>query len=203
MLNKSKLKSDIKKVFTDMTSDDDFANGLAKACKDFGESGSIVTTDGGTVSSGVFAGSGSGNITLTSSLMASPIKTCCVTMTSLTSGGDDLLATALGNGLLAMTNAGKVETTVTGSTTSSGGSQVAPYGGTAKGTISCSNTALIKALKDCFKDMKDRAFEKGFDGDDYFATKLSDNVYTYFTNGSVTTSGQEDLTGVTGLGTIS
>jgi hypothetical protein len=51
--------------------------------------------------------------------------------------------------------------------------------------------------------MKDRAFEKGFDGDDYFAEKLSDLVNDYFTAGSIATSGQGALSGTAGSGTIS
>jgi hypothetical protein len=201
--DKSRLKKDLKKAFKDMESDSDFAEKLSKACKNFGESGEVTTTDAGTVSSGVLAGSGSGSLSLSDSLMSSPIKTCCTQMRSLTSGGDVKLAEAIGAGILAMTSAGIVSTDVSGVTTSPQGSPVPPSSGTAKGTIACTNADLIKGLKDCFQDMKDRAFEKGFDGDDYFAGELSDLVNDYFTAGVIATSGQGALSGTAGSGTIS
>lgn len=201
--DKSQLKKDLKKAFNDMKSDSDFAEKLSKACKDFGESGEVTTTDAGTVSSGVFAGSGSGSLSLSDSLMSSPIKACCELMKSLTSGGDAKLAEAIGAGILAMTSAGTVTTNVSGVTTSPQGSPVPPSSGTAKGTITCTNADLIKGLKDCFQDMKGRAFEKGFDGDDYFAGELSDLVNDYFTAGAIVTSGQGALSGTAGSGAIS
>ena len=124
--DKSQLKKDLKKAFNDMKSDSDFAEKLSKACKDFGESGEVTTTDAGTVSSGVFAGSGSGSLSLSDSLMSSPIKACCELMKSLTSGGDAKLAEAIGAGILAMTSAGTVTTNVSGVTTSPQGSPVPP-----------------------------------------------------------------------------
>lgn len=201
--NKSKLKSDILSVFTTMQSDSDFATGLAKSCKDFGESGKVTTTDTGTVSSGVFSGSGSGSLSLDSSLMSSPVLTCCNALRNTQSGGDTLLAQAIGAGILAMTTAGTVETDVTGVTTSPAGSAVPPSSGKAKGKITCSNASLIEGLQNCFTDMKDRAFEEGFDGNDYMAQKIADNVYSYFKNGAITTAGQGALSGTVGSGSIS
>lgn len=201
--NKDQLKKNIKKVFEDMQNDNDFAEGLAKACKDFGESGEITTTDAGTVSSGVFAGSGNGGLTLSDSLMTDPIKTCCTTMKTITTGGDELLATAIGTGILAMTSAGTVNTDVTGVTTSPQGSPVPPSSGKAKGTITCQNADLISSLIQCFKDMKDKAFDEGFDGDDYFAGEMADYVNNYFTTGVIATSGQGTLSGTVGTGFIS
>lgn len=57
-LNKNKLASDIKAIFRAMKDnydkegydgDDELAKGLAKAFKDYGETGSITTTDGGQI----------------------------------------------------------------------------------------------------------------------------------------------------------
>lgn len=201
--NKAQLKKDIKNVFEDMQNDSDFAEGLAKACKDFGESGEIITTDTGTVSSGVFAGSGSGNLTLSDSLMSEPIKTCCATMRTITTGGDELLANAIGSGILAMTSAGVVNTDVTGITTSPEGSIVPPSSGNAIGTITCQNTTLISNLIECFKNMRDKAFTEDFDGDDYFAKELADYINTYFTSGIIATRGQGEISGAIGSGSIS
>lgn len=201
--NKQTLINDLKKVFSDMESNDDFANGIAKACKDFGESGTIVTVDVGAVSSGAFTGSGNGSLSLSDSLMSSPIIACCESMNNMTEGGDDLLANAIGNGLLAMTTAGSVETNVIGTTISPTGSPVPPTSGTAKGKIVCQNAPVISALISCFQDMKNKAHNDGFDGDEHFAEKMADCVFTYFTSGVITTNGQGALAGTTGSGTIS
>lgn len=209
MLNKIKLEKDLNDVFSDMkesgedASDDDFAEGIAKAVKAFGESGTVSTTDGGTVSSGVFVGSGSGSLSLTYSYMSTPIKTACTAMKA-GQGDDNTLAQAIGTGILAMTSKPNVvSTNVTGTTTNPSGSVVPPSSGTAKGTITCSNTNLIKGLKDTFADMKSKAFNEGFDGDKYLAKNLTDLVDSYFKNGSITTSGEGALSGSTGSGSVS
>lgn len=201
--NKQTLINDLKKVFSDMESNDDFANGIAKACKDFGESGTVVTVDVGAVSSGAFTGSGSGSLSLSDSLMSSPIITCCESMNNMIDGGDTLLANAIGNGLLAMTTAGSVKTNVVGTTISPTGSPVPPTSGTAEGKIVCQNAPVISALISCFKDMKDKAHNNGFSGDKHFAEKMADCVSAYFISGVITTNGQGALAGATGSGTIS
>lgn len=201
----SKLKNDLQFVFNAMKNQnkDDvyFAEGLAKACKDFGESGDIVTTDGGTVSTGVFVGSGKGSLTLDDSLMANLIKTCCTQMKN-GQGDDTTLANAIGNGILAMTNAGEVNTNVTGVTTSPQGSPVPPSSGSAKGKIACVNTSLISGLIKCFKDMKDKYADEGFDGDALFAGQLASLVNSYFKQGVIATNGTGALSGSAGSGTI-
>lgn len=202
--NESKLKTDIQKVFRDMQSDDDFCEGLASLCQEFGESGDIVTTDTGTVSSGVFSGSGSGGLTLSDSLMSEPLKTACIEMKKgEMQNGDDYLAEEIGKAIKAMTDSGEVNTDVTGVTTSPQGQTVPPSSGKAKGTITCSNADLIQGLKDCFASMKSRYAEESFDGDEYFASELASLVHSYFTAGVIATSGQGELNGTTGTGSIS
>lgn len=201
--NKQTLINDLKKVFSDMGSNDDFAKGISKACKNFGESGTVITVDVGAVSAGAFTGSGNGSLSLSDSLMSSPIIACCESMNNMTEGGDSLLANAIGNGLLAMTTAGSVETDVVGTTISPAGSPVPPTSGTAKGKIVCQSAPVISALISCYQDMKDKAHEEGFDGDKYFAEKMADCIFTYFTSGVITTNGQGALSGTIGSGTIS
>lgn len=207
-LVKSKLKQNLQNIFYKMredsskATDEYFSDEVAKACKSFGESGDIVTVDTGAVSSGSFIGSGSGSITLNSSLMASPILACCNLMKQGL-GDDTTLANAIGNGVLAMTKAGQVDTDVVGVTTSPTGSPVPPSSGSAKGTISCNNSSLISGLIDCFRDMKNKYKDEGFDGDDYFADKLSSLMDSYFKSGSVSTSGTGVLMGTSGTGTMS
>ena len=209
MFNKNTLENDLNDVFSDMkeagenASDDDFAEGIADAVKAFGESGDVATSDSGTVSSGYFEGGGEGSLSLTASAMYNPIKTACNKMRH-GQGNDDTLAQAIGDGILAMTSkANVVSTSVSGATTSPQGSPVPPSSGTAKGTITCNNTDLIQGLKNTFYDMKTKAHDEGFYGDEYFASNLADLVYDYFTAGTITTHGEGALSGTTGTGSIS
>ena len=209
MFNKDTLESDLNAVFSGMkeagenASDNDFAEGIADAVKAFGESGEVATSDGGTVSSGVFSGSGQGSLSLTASDMYNPIKTACNKMRQ-GQGNDNTLAQAIGDGILAMTSKENVvATNVSGVTTSPQGSTVPPSSGTAKGTITCNNADLIQGLKDTFSDMKTKAHDEGFDGDEYFASNLADLVYDYFTAGTIETHGEGALSGTTGTGSIS
>lgn len=201
----SQLKSDLYNAFQQMESDDDFADGLSKAIKDFGESGDITTVDAGQVSSGTFSGSGSGGLKLTDSLCSAPIKIACQSMLAMTEGGDTVLANAIGNGVQAMVSAGTVETDVVGTTIAPPptSAPVPPYSGKAKGTISCQNASLIAKLISVFSDMKSRYDEEGFDGDDYLADEMSKEVKSYFTSGIISTNGTGELSGTTGSGSIS
>lgn len=217
--NKTQLENDLKKVFSNMldkkdkVTDDDFADGISKACKDFGESGSITTVDTGAVSGGAmtFVGKGSGSLSLNDTLMSTPIKTCCTTMQKLTEGGDSLLATAIGTGILAMTTAATVETDVSGTATNPTTGATTTMSGKAKGKIVCVNASLIQSLNSCFTNMYNKKFDKSykdeynpnFDGDAYFAKEMASAVHTYFTSGSITTSGTGTLLGTVGTGSIS
>ena len=212
MFNKQTLEDDLIDIFSSMKTraheegfngDKYFAEELAKAVKTFGESGDVATSDGGTVSSGVFSGSGQGSLSLTASDMYNPIKTACNKMKQ-GQGDDDTLAQAIGDGILAMTSkANVVSTDVSGVTTSPQGSPVPPSSGKAKGTITCNNTSLIQGLKNTFSNMKTKAHDEGFDGDEYFASNLADLAYDYFTAGTIATHGEGALSGTTGTGSIS
>ncbi len=208
-LAKSTLENNLKKVFSDMkkagdkAKDTDFSDGITKACKDFIEAGDITTVDAGTVSSGVFAGSGSGSISLTDSLMKTPIVTAMNSMKTMTTGGDSILATAIFSGLSAMVSAGKVETDVTGLTTPPppATGTVPPSSGSAKGAMVCTYPTFVTELNQVFQDMIDKAGD-GFNGDDYFADKLATLVNSYVSSGVVTTAGTGALSGTVGSGGI-
>ena len=207
MFDKDTLEEDLETLFFGMRDgtvegDSAFAEGIADAVKAFGESGEVETTDSGTVSSGYFSGAGTGSLTLTSSLMSSPIITACGNM-RIGEGSNNMLAEAIGEGILAMTSEADIVSTDVEGTTTSQGSTVPPYSGTAKGTITCDNTDLIQGLKDTFTAMGRRAHSQGFDGDEYFAKELADLVYDYFTAGTIETHGEGDLSGTTGTGSIS
>lgn len=209
-LDKSQLESDLLSTFQDMKSagenakDSDFSAGVATACKDFVEGGNIIIVAGGKVSSGTFAGGGQGNISLKDSLMKSAIDTATATMKTLTSGGDAILASAIFSGLSAMLTAGEVEVDVEGTTVSESGSAVPPSSGTTKGTgLTCTDSGFVASLNSVFSDMNSKTSEEGFDGDEYLAEKLADIINTLVATGTVITSGEGELEGVTGTGAIS
>lgn len=199
------LENDLKKVFKDMkdagedASDDDFADGIAAACKAFGESGTVTTTDVGTVSAGVFTGAGTGTLSLDDSLMASPIKSACSSMKNMTEGGDNVLATAIGNALFAMTSAGEVNTNVTGTAIPpSPPPPTVPVAGTAKGTITCVPAPVISGLQSAYNSMKNMT--EG--GDDFLASQMAILINTYFASGIIATQGSGALAGSVGTGAI-
>lgn len=203
----AKLQSDLKKVFSDMkqenAKDSDFSDGVSKACKDFVESGTISTVDGGTVSSGGFVGSGNGSISVTQSDMSSPIVTAMNSMKNMAEGGNALLATAMFNGLNSMISNGTVETDVTGVTTSPAGATVPPSSGSAKGSMSCAYPTFVTELNSIFSDMNTKSDEEGFDGNVYLGDELGKLVNKYIKTGVVSTNGQGALSGSTGAGGIS
>lgn len=212
-LVKNDLISGLKDTFKKMkdagedASDSDFSSGIADACKAFIEAGDITIVATGTVSSGVFTGGGSGHISLESSKMSTVIDTATASMKDMTSGGDDVLASALFSGLNAMISAGTVEIDVSGATVSPSGATVPPSSGKTKGTgLTCIDGAspqdFVSKTKKIFKDMKDRTTESGFNGDNFLAEQLADVINTYISTGTVTTSGQGALSGVTGTGKI-
>lgn len=198
------LENDLKKVFKDMkdagedASDDDFADGIAAACKAFGETGMVTTTDVGAVSAGAFTGAGTGTLKLDDSLMASPIKSACSSMKNMTEGGDNVLAAAIGNGLMAMTSAGEVNTNVTGTVIPPNPPTPVPLAGTAKGTITCVPAPVISGLQAAYASMK--SMTDG--GDDFLASQMATLINAYFAAGIIATQGSGALAGSIGTGVI-
>lgn len=203
------LQSNLKKVFSDMKNsgknakDTDFSDGISKAVKDYAESGTIVTTDAGTVSAGVFAGGGTGSISVTQSDMSSPIVTAMNSMKNMTTGGDSVLATAIFNGLNAMISKGKVSTDVVGVTTSPTGSPVPPSSGKAEGKMVCTYPTFVTSLNSIFSNMKSKYKDAGFDGDVYLGNELGKLIDSYIKTGVVSTNGKDALSGTAGAGGIS
>jgi hypothetical protein len=203
------LENAFKKVFSDMkeagenATDKDFSEGISKAVKDFIDAGSVTTVDKGTVSSGVFVGSGTGSTTSKDSLMNGVVLPATATMKEMTSGGDNVLATAIFNGLKALHQASEVSTDITGTTTSPQGSSVPPTSGKGKGTgLTCIDSGFVDSVNQIFSNMNSRRDEEGFDGDSYLAEQLALVTNSYIATGTVTTSGQGVLKGVTGNGKI-
>lgn len=200
----STLQKDIKDVFDSMTDGDNavFANGISNAIVTFVGTGVVTTTDKGAISRGTYVGKGSGSLSVTATKCAKTIKDACEAMMNMSSGGDNYLAEQIGKGIKQMADDGQVTTTVTGTLTPPSSSPITPYGGTARGTIECSETALVADLKDVFADMWDSHDSDSYNGNLEFAKKLAQAVNDFWTSGVVSTDGEGNIEGSTGSGAI-
>ena len=205
--SKSTLQTDILTVFNNMGSNatnDDFANGLANAVVAFVGTGQVTTTDGGTVPGGAFSGGGTGTLSVTATNCAKIIKDACEEMNNMTSGGNNYLAEELGKAFKKMADEGTVTTTVTGTLTPpSPSSPITPYGGSATGSISCNSTAMVQALKILFSNMYTHAGEDDYNGNLEFAKELATQLNNFWTSGRISTSGEGNIEGSSGSGSIS
>lgn len=204
--NKAKLQSDFEAVFELMTdgNEDTFPNGISVAVVTFVSGGVVSTIDAGTVTGGTYSGSGTGKLTVTASACAAIIKAACTAMKTMTSGGDDYLAEEMGKGFKKMADDGVVTTTVTGVLTPPPpATPISPYGGAAKGTISCSETTLVAKLKALFQKMYNQREQEGFDGNKEFAKELANEINSFYTSGTISTDGQGNIAGSSGSGSIS
>lgn len=205
--SKSTLQTDILTVFNNMGSNatnDDFANGLANAVVTFVRTGQVTTTDGGTVPGGAFSGGGTGTLSVTATNCAKIIKDACEEMNNMTSGGNNYLAEELGKAFKKMADEGTVTTTVTGTLTPPSPSPpITPYGGSATGSISCDSTAMVQALKILFSNMYTHAGEDDYNGNLEFAKELATQLNNFWTSGRISTSGEGNIEGSSGSGSIS
>ena len=205
--SKSTLQTDILTVFNNMgrnATNDDFANGLANAVVAFVGTGQVTTTDGGTVPGGAFSGGGTGTLSVTATNCAKIIKDACEEMNNMTSGGNNYLAEELGKAFKKMADEGTVTTTVTGTLTPPSPSPpITPYGGSATGSISCNSTAMVQALKILFSNMYAHAGEDGYNGNLEFAKELATQLNNFWTSGRISTSGEGNIEGSSGSGSIS
>lgn len=208
-LVKSVLSSDILEVFKSMKDnyktegydgDKEFCEGLGKAFKDFGESGSISTIDAGTVSAGTFVGTGTGSLSLDST---ETIKTLKSAVKAMKEDGkdDDYLAGQIKKSLQDMYDASDiVSTTVNGAITPPSGSVITVTGASGKGTIECDFSSVESGLKDFFALMRD--IDNGKTDSD-LADKIADLVYNAVKSGIVSTNDENEIAGASGYGTIS
>lgn len=220
-LNKSSLQSDFEAVFSDMletenATDEYFAKGISEALVSYISGGQVATTDSGQLTAGTYAGSGSGKLTVESGCdeedssdwtgCAKKILDACKYMIEHAKdegfNGSDYLATELGGAVQLMADEGKVETEVKGTVTTPSGS-TSTLNGKAEGKISVETATLIKTLKATFSLMWTSRSLQGFDGNAVFASAFASQVDLLYQAGAISTDGQEDLTGVKGVGNIS
>ena len=125
-------------------------------------------------------------------------------MNNMTSGGNNYLAEELGKAFKKMADEGIVTTTVTGTLTPPSPSpSITPYGGSATGNISCDSTAMVQALKILFSNMYTHAGEDGYNGNLEFAKELATQLNNFWTSGRISTSGEGNIEGSSGSGSIS
>lgn len=220
-LDKSSLQSDLSAVFTDMldidnATDSYFAKGISEAVVSYVSGGEVSTVDAGTVSAGTYAGSGSGKLTVEAGCdssdteswegCAKKILDACTYMRKHAEdegfNGSDYLAEKIGEAIQLMADEGKVNTDVKGTVTTPSGS-TSTLNGSAKGTITVTTTTLVSKLKETFSNMWDSREEEGFDGNAEFAKTLATQIDTLYKAGVINTSGQEALSGSSGVGSIS
>lgn len=199
-LNQNEFKNKILTIFLNMTDGDDryFAREISAKIADYAESGSISTTDAGTISQGVFAGSGNGSITVDSSICENIVYAACKAMGGMTTGGDAYLAQELANGIDSMMIAGTVNTSVKGTVTPPSSTPFTTAG-TAKGTFTGVRAALQSGFLAAFNSMA--TMTSG--GDEYLAGQIAATVTTYLKAGVIATNGQTNLAGSVGSGSMS
>lgn len=196
-LKQSDLEDDLKEAFATMQDDANFARLVSAAVARYAESGDISTTDAGQVSAGTFSGSGTGKISVDSSVCEGILVSATDSMKSMTSGGDALLAGQLAAGIDAMMAAGTVTTEVSGTATPPPPASPVPVSGSATGTFT-GNPALIQGVMvGAFPVMM--GMVKG--GNDFFAVQLATCVTSYLNAGTISTNGTGDVAGSVGSGT--
>jgi len=194
------LKNDLLSIFRNMTDGDDryFAREVSAKVADYAESGSISTTDAGTISQGIFAGLGNGSITVDSSICENIVYAACKTMAGMTAGGDAYLAAQFALGIDTMMLAGEVNTTVSGTVTPPSGTSF-PLAGAAKGTF----TGVMATLQSGFLAAFNKMATMTSGGDEYLAGQMATVITAYLKAGVIATKGQANLVGSIGAGSMS
>lgn len=198
---KAVLKKDLSDCFEAMTDGDNrrFSQGMARAFKDFVESGVPVTTDTGTIPIGTFTGASTeGSMTSDGSGCEDIIYRACEDMNGMRDGGGgDHLARKIAEGLQDLTDGTVVNTSVSGvAVPPSPPPPSIPAAGKAQGGIDCVTKPVEEGLRACFSAMVNMA--EG--GNEYLAETLSTLVNSCLMSGVVSTDGLGNLAGSKGSG---
>lgn len=187
------LKSDLYDVFKNMQDDDDFAEGIGNAIKDYAEGLSFSTVPAtlagaDTSPSGTFAdGSATISWTLTGSKITDKIKAVCTEDMT-----DDDLAGAIADGLDA--DAPVWSVTISGTTTLPNGA-TSPSSDSGSVTSTFVSATVKSAMQSAFDTMYGMT-DEGDDGDDVFADELAKAVKNYYTGSVNNGMGASHLAGV-------
>ena len=196
-LSASTLKNDLISAFKSMNNGDNkvFSEKVSAAVKKFAESGSVATTDAGGVPAGVYAGAGTGKITVEAAICEKIVYAACIAMNSMKSGGNEYLAAQLAAGIHAMILAGEVETDVKGTVTPPSSPPVT-LNGSATGTMTGIPAPMQASFLSGFLTMN--GMTGG--GDEYMAQQVSTAVDAYLKAAVVNTQGTGPLSGSIGAG---
>jgi hypothetical protein len=189
-LSNSVLETKLKSVFASMTdgskTDAWMASRIAGEVKSYILTGTVSTSDSGTVPAGAYAGAGSGTMTINDSNLGNALKTTF----EAACGNEDLAAHIAADINAACTAGDTVSTGTTGTVTTPAGAS-SPLAGTGKGKFTGDKAALETALKACFTAMN--AMPEG--GDDYFAASLAAALTACLKAGQVSVTLLPPLTG--------
>ena len=174
-----------------------FAEGVAKAWKDFAESGSITTVDVGGIPGGVFAGAGTGSITVDDRPCADALVAACTQMQNMASGRDTFLAEKMAAALHSLITSGQVSTDVIGTRTPPSSSPV-PASGSAKGSMTGIPMPVQLGLIAAFTTMGGMTAGNSA----FLAAQLAPLTRAYLAAAIVTTNGEGSLAGSIGTGAM-
>lgn len=195
------LKNDLLTVFQNMADAKDgdayFAENVSAKIASYVQSGSITTTDTGTISAGVFVGTGTGSMSVQSGVCENVLSLACNAMRSMSAGGNEYLATQMALAIDSMMIAGTVNTTVSGTVTTPSGVP-SPITGNASGKFVGVSATLQGAFLMAFSAM-DTIKENG---NDFLAGKIASAVTSYLKAGVITTQGELVLIGSVGTGVM-
>jgi hypothetical protein len=193
----SDFENRLKTIFNSMSGDDrKFSDGFSAAVKNYAEAGLISTADAGSVSAGAFAGKGEGSITVTASDCADIVYAGTQAMPG--SGGNNILAAKMAEGVDTMIANGKVETDVSGTCTPPSGPPFT-LSGTAEGTMTGVPGPMEAAFFSAFEAMNSMSE----DNNDYMASQCAIAIDVYLTGAIVNTNGKSALSGSVGMGEMS
>nr|DAW67057.1 MAG TPA: hypothetical protein [Herelleviridae sp.] len=198
-LNISTLKENLVQAFQSMKDGDDlaFAKKVSEAVANHIKTGNITTVDAGTVPAGVFAGAGTGAMTVDASILEGVLLAACKSMAAMSAGGDSVLAAQLAVGMDAMTNTGQIKTMITGAAVTPAGVSV-PLAGSGQGKFTGVSTPIIVAVNAACSTMK--TISEG--GDSVLAEAIAASITAYLQSGIITVHGLPPLAGSVGTGAM-
>jgi hypothetical protein len=196
-LSYSGFENALKALFNDMSGDDrKFSDGFSAAVKNYAESGLISTADAGPVSAGAFTGTGEGGVTVAASDCADIVYVG--TRAMLETGGNNVLAAKMAEGVDTMIANGKVVTAVSGTCVPPSGPAF-PLSGPAEGAMTGIPAPMEAAFFSAFEAMN--SMSEGNNG--YMAARCAIAVNDYLTKAVVATKGKAALSGSVGTGKMS
>jgi hypothetical protein len=169
------------------------AEKMAAAIKEYILTGQVATTDAGTAPAGVYAGAGTGTMTISADDLEEDLAETFEN-TEVNSFLAEHMATDID---AASSEDDTVDTDTTGTVTTPAG-MASGFAGKGKGEFAGSKATIQTLLNACFEIMNTMSVG----GDDYLAAQIAIAVDTYLKAGAISTTLQTPLVG-SGSGVIS